>query len=161
PGTYCFGPGDAALPLIPAISSQLARDLQHLIVAKPATHVRPDGTTLVHYATQFSTDAATYALAPVQVLGHTVVVTAHPKTSDWYFGDGTTALDAGPGQPTDSDVTHTYTADGTVSPYVVVTWTGTFTVDGGAPHDVYGTAQTAGPGTPLQVKQARAELVTR
>lgn len=160
PGTYCLGPGNAGLPLIPALTSQLTRDLQRLIILRPATHVRPNGTTLVNYPTQLYTDATTYTLDPVTLLGHTVVVTAHPKTYDWYFGDGTSTLDAGPGQATDSDVRHTYTTPGTVSPYVVITWTGTFTVDGGAPHEVYGTAQTTGPGTPLQVKQARAELVT-
>jgi hypothetical protein len=89
------------------------------------------------------------------------VVTAYPKQYDWYFGDGTSALDAGPGQSESSDVKHRYTQTGEVAPYVVITWTGTFTVDGGQQRDVFGTAQTTGPGTPLQVKQARAELVTR
>ncbi|MCW2598659.1 MAG: hypothetical protein JWM02_488, partial [Frankiales bacterium] len=71
------------------------------------------------------------------------------------------ALDAGPGRRDASDVIHRYADTGSVAPYVVITWTGTFTVDGGQQRDVFGTAQTTGPGTPLQVKQARAELVSR
>jgi len=69
-------------------------------------------------------------------------------------------MDAGPGQSGQTDVAHTYTDKGVVKPYVVITWSGTFTVDGGAPLDVVGTAVTTGDGTPLQVKEAHAQLVS-
>jgi hypothetical protein len=161
PGTFCLGPTAPRIPPVAAISGLLARDLQRLIVLKGTADVRPAGTTLVNYPTQLSTTAAEYVLAPIHLLGHTVVVTAKPKQYDWYFGDGSSALDAGPGQAHASDVVHTYPTNGAVSPYVVITWTGTFTVDGGPSQAVFGTAQTTGPGTPLQVKQARAELVTK
>jgi hypothetical protein len=58
-------------------------------------------------------------------------------------------------------VEHTYTHKGVVRPYVVITWSGTYTVDGGAALDVIGTATTTGDGTPLQVKEAKAQLVSR
>jgi hypothetical protein len=161
PGTFCLGPQVAGLPPVAAVGGVLASDLQRLIVLRGRAIVKPNGTTLVNYDTTFHTDAKSYVLAPVQLLSHRVVVTAHPKQYDWYFGDGTSALDAGPGQPDASDVSHRYRNTGSVSPYVVITWTGTFTVDGGAQREVFGTARTTGPGTPLQVKQARAELVTR
>jgi hypothetical protein len=56
---------------------------------------------------------------------------------------------------------HTYQRSGDVGPYVVITWSGTFSVDGGPQREVFGTARTTGDPTPLRVKQARAELVTR
>ena len=160
PGAVCLGPDDPVVSPVAAIGGVLARDLQKLIVLKGTARVKPSGTTLVNYDTGFYTEAGRYVLDPVQILGRTVVVTAIPQSYDWYFGDGTSALDAGPGQPDQSDVRHTYRRSGSVAPYVVITWTGTFTVDGGAQQAVVGTAQTTGPGTPLQVKQARAELVT-
>jgi hypothetical protein len=160
PGSYCLGPQVAGLPPIAAVGGVLASDLQRLIVVKGRAMVKPKGTTLVNYDTTFYTDAKSYVLAPVQLLGHRVVVTAYPKQYDWYFGDGTSAVDAGPGQSDASDVSHRYRRTGSVAPYVVITWTGTFTVDGGSQRDVFGVARTTGPGTPLQVKQARAELVT-
>lgn len=58
-------------------------------------------------------------------------------------------------------VSHTYRRTGALSGTLTVTWTGTFTIDGGAARDVFGTAETTSLPTPLQVKQARAELVTR
>ena len=51
--------------------------------------------------------------------------------------------------------------NGHVGPFVVITWLGTFSVDGGPQREVFGTAQTTGDATPLKVKQARAELVTK
>ena len=161
PLTYCLAPDVAGLPAIAVVSAIVERDFKSLVIVKGNALVKPRGTTLVNFATEFSTDAKEYTLAPLTILGHRVVLTAHPEQFDWYFGDGSSALDAGPGQADDSDVTHTYTDTGKVRPYVVITWSGTFTVDGGAARDVQGTAQTTGPGTDLQVKQARAELVTR
>jgi hypothetical protein len=115
----------------------------------------------VNFDNGFWTEARTYALPAVQILGHRVVVTAKPEHFDWYFGDGASAMDAGPGRQGTTDVEHTYTDKGLVKPYVVITWSGTYTVDGGAPLDVFGTATTTGDGTPLQVKEAHAELVSR
>jgi hypothetical protein len=160
PTTVCLGPDSPGLPAKAAIAGILARDFKDLIVVKGVAHVDPHGSTLVNFENGFWTDARTYSLAPVQLLGHRVVVTARPERFDWYFGDGTSALDAGPGRSGTTDVAHTYADKGIVNPYVVITWSGTFTVDGGAPLDVIGTATTTGDGTPLQVKEARAQLVS-
>jgi hypothetical protein len=159
PGSECRGPSDPVVSPAAAIAGILARDLEKLIVLRAVAKVKPSGTTLVNYDTGFYTEARAYVLAPVQVLGHSVVVTAIPQRYDWYFGDGTSALDAGPGQPDRSDVRHTYKESGDEAPYVVVTWAGTYSVNGGPSQSVLGTAQTTGPGTPLRVREARAELV--
>jgi hypothetical protein len=159
-GTVCLGPTQQGLPTKAAIGGVLASEFQQLVVAKGVTHVDPKDATLVNFETGFWTDAKTYALPAVQILGHTVVVTAKPERFDWYFGDGGEAQDAGPGRSGTTEVSHTYGDTGVVRPYVVITWSGTFTVDGQGPVPVVGTAKTTGDGTPLQVKEARAELVS-
>ncbi|MCW2672243.1 MAG: hypothetical protein JWP14_832 [Frankiales bacterium] len=161
PTTVCLGPDSPGLPAKAAIGGILARDFKDLVVVKGVAHVDPEGSTLVNFDNGFWTDAKTYVLAPVQILGHAVVVTAKPEKFDWYFGDGGTAMGAGPGRHGTTEVEHTYTHKGMVRPYVVITWSGTYTVDGGAALDVIGTATTTGDGTPLQVKEAKAQLVSR
>ena len=161
PDTVCFGPDKAGVPAKAAIAGILARDFKDLVVVKGVAHVDPHGSTLVNFENGFWTDAKTYALPAVRILGHRVVVTAKPEHFDWYFGDGVSAMDAGAGRRGTTDVAHTYTDKGLVKPYVVITWSGTYTVDGGGPLDVFGTATTKGDGTPLQVKEAHAELVSR
>jgi hypothetical protein len=79
------------------------RDFKKLVVLKGTAEVRPSGTTLVNYATELSTEAGSYVLDPVTILGRQVVITAKPKQDDWYFGDGASAVDAGAGP-----VMHTY-----------------------------------------------------
>ncbi len=161
PGAYCLGPSEAGLPPVAVIGGILADEFKNLLVLKGTVTVEPRGTTLVNYETGYSTEAARYVLNPVQILGRSVTVTAIPQSYDWYFGDGTRELNGGAGRQGTQDVSHSYRDTGKVGPYVVITWRGTFTVDGGATQDVIGTAQTTSPATPLQVKQARAELVSR
>jgi hypothetical protein len=156
PRNFCLGPAKVGVPSVAAIAGVISRDFKNLVVRKGVAVVRPGGTTLVNYATEFSTTAGTYVLAPLTILGRRVVITAIPQRYDWYFGDGAATADgtAGP-------LRHSYPKSGTVGPYVVTTWTGTFTVDGGPQREVFGTALTTGDATPLTVKEARAELVTR
>ncbi len=153
--TVCLAPTAPGLPPVAAVVGLVERDFKTLVVAKGVTVIKPTGTTLVNYPTKFSTDATSYTLAPVDILGHRVVITANPQQYDWDFGDGERTLNGGR-----QDVTNIYANTGKVTAHVTITWTGTFTIDGGASRDVLGTATTTGPGTPLQIKQARAELIT-
>ena len=161
PGSYCVAPEVAGPPAAVVIAGVVERDFKSLVVARGTAEVQPRGTTLVNYPTKFFTAAGEYVLPAVTILGRRVVITARPQSYDWFFGDGQSALDVGPGQARDSDVRHVYGVTGTMAAYVVITWSGTFTVEGGRVQQVFGTARTTGPGTPLQVKQARAELVTK
>ena len=158
PGTVCLGPKAQGVPLLAAIAGVIAGDFQQLVVLKGLAISDPRGRTLVNYDTRFHTDARSYVLDPVTVLGHRVTVTATPSRYGWHFGDGTALEDGGSG--TTEPVVHLYTKAGSVAPYVVVTWTGTFSVDGGAQQPVVGTAVTTGPGTPLVVREARSQLVS-
>ena len=160
-GSFCVAPEVAGPPAAVVIAGIVERDFKTLVVARGTAEVQPRGTTLVNYPTKFFTSAREYVLPAVTILGRRVVITARPQSYDWFFGDGQSALDVGPGQARDSEVRHVYGATGLVAPYVVITWSGTFTVDGGPVQQVFGTARTTGPGTALQVKQARAELVTK
>jgi hypothetical protein len=112
PGSVCLGPDKVGLPSIAAITGIVNRDFKDLVVLKGAARVKPSGTTLVNYATEFSTPAGKYVLPAVTILGRRVVVTASPERYDWHFGDGTEALDAGSGQ--DRPVLHTYEKPGSV-----------------------------------------------
>lgn len=161
PGSYCVAPEVAGPPAAVVIAGVVERDFKSLVVARGTAEVQPRGTTLVNYPTKFFTSAQEYVLPAVTILGRRVVITARPQSYDWFFGDGQSALDVGPGQARDSDVRHVYGVTGTMAAHVVITWSGTFTVEGGRVQQVFGTARTTGPGTPLQVKQARAELVTK
>lgn len=123
--------------------------------------VQPNGRTLVNLDTIFSAQstlpAAPYALT---LLGHDVRVRAHEQTWTFDFGDGT-ALDSDtPGAPYPRrDITHDYTRKGSYQVSVQVTYTGQYSVDGGGWQDVPGTATVPGAPVPLQVLEARTQLV--
>ena len=161
PSSVCIGPSDPRLSPTLAIQGFITTQFKRLMILKADVHAQPDGDTLVNYDTGFYTTTRAVTLPEFSLLGSTIRVTAHPQRYDWTFGDGTTADDAGPGAKDALDVSHTYRRTGSLRVSLTVTWTGTFTVDGGAARDVFGTAQTTSLPTPLQVKQARAELVTR
>ncbi len=159
--SVCIGPSDPRLSPTLAIQAFITTEFKRLMVLKADVHAQPDGDTLVNYDTGFYTTTREVVLPEFPLLGSTIRVTAHPQRYDWKYGDGTTSDDAGPGEKDTLDVSHTYRRTGSLRIALTVTWTGTFTVDGGAARDVFGTAQTTSLPTPLQVKQARAELVTR
>ena len=161
PMTICLGPGAPGVPKPVAIAAQLERDFKRLVVLQGLARVQPAGTTLVNFDTAFYTEARAYDLPPITILGSRVQVRATPISYDWFFGDGAQAGNAGPGARGTTQVSHRYAGTGPVGPNVVITWAGTYTVDGGAVQQVVGTAQTTGPPTALQVAQARSELVSR
>jgi hypothetical protein len=162
PGTFCVGSAVAGVPPVAAIGGLVAAEFQRLRVNVGRVTAEPGPTTLVNFETGFFTDASgPYALPAVTILGHRVLVTARPNGWEWFFGDGRSVRTSSPGARGTVQVGHTYRDTGPVAPYVVVTWAGTFTVDGGPAQAVVGTARTTGPRTALQVRQARAELVSR
>ena len=161
PTTICLGPGAPGVPKPVVIAAQIERDFKRLVVLQGLARVQPAGTTLVNFDTAFYTEAGAYDLPPITILGSRVQVRATPVSYDWFFGDGAQANNAGPGARGTTQVSHRYAGTGPVGPNVVITWAGSYTVDGGAAQQVVGTAQTTGPPTALQVAQARSELVSR
>ena len=80
--TLCLAPTTPGLPAIAAVVGLVERDFKTLVVLKGVIVIKPNGTTLVNYPTKFSTDATTYTLAPVDILGHNVVIAANPQQYD-------------------------------------------------------------------------------
>jgi len=143
-------------PLV-AIAALVDRDFQRVVVLKGVATVSPAPDTLVRIPTVFTTSAPASYDIPLTLLGRSVVITATAATYTWHFGDGTSASTSSPG--TQGRVEHVYTESAPRSAYVVIEWTGTFTVDGGPAQQVNGTATTTGDPVAIEVKQARTELV--
>ncbi len=164
-GFVCLTPAQAAaaaLPTVAQVAALVQRDFQRFVVIKGQTVIDPPARTLVNVDTIFSTPTnASVMLDPLTLLGRRVLITIKPETYTWHFGDGTSRTTTTPGRPRVKDVTHVYRRAAAVSPYVVISWSGTFTVDGSEPLTVQGRATTTGPGTPLRVLTAQSELVAR
>ncbi len=144
------------------IRATIEREFKRLVVLKGVATPQPAGKTLVNFDTAFYTGAAAYQLPPITIVGSTVRVRATPARYDWHFGDGTQLTDGGPGAKDTEQVTHRYTGTGRVGPYVVVTWSGTYKVDGDPTvQQVNGQAVTTGNPAALQVETAPSELVAR
>ncbi len=140
-----------------AIAALISEDFQRVVVLKGVATVSPAPDTLVRIPTVFTSSSPASYDIPLTLLGRSVVITATAATYTWHFGDGTTASTSTPG--TQGRVEHVYTASAPRNAYVVIEWTGTFTVDGGPVQQVNGTATTTGDPVAIEVKQARTELV--
>lgn len=168
PPFVCLGGPDAPLPppvpIEVLISEELEQDFASLPLPRPDVDVRPRGRALINIPTRFFTTIGTQTLAPFQLLGRQVTVTAIAQRYDWNMGDvGPDALypDAGPGS-SERPIEHTYRQPGRVTPTVTITWGGTFTVAGIAgTFTVNGTATTVSAPPDLAAVSARSELVAR
>lgn len=153
--TVCLGADDPAIDPAVAVPMTVQREFTSVVVLKGAAEVSPEPDTLVNIPTVFTTNApATYEI-PMTLLGQSVVITATAQRYTWHFGDGESATSTAP----QGRIEHEYAEAETVSAYVVIEWSGTFSVNGGASQPITGTATTTGVPTQVDVKQARAELV--
>ena len=157
PPSLCVGPSERALDPTVAIAAVVQRDFQRVVVLKGGVEVSPEPDTLVNIPTRFSTDAPDSYDIPLTLLGQSVTITATAQRWTWHFGDGTTASTTAAG--TKGRVEHTYRTAGSLGAHVVIEWSGTYRIGGGAAQPITGTATTVGDVAPLQVKQARSELV--
>ncbi len=157
PPFVCLGPDDPVLDPTVAIAAIVQRDFQRVVVLKGGVEASPGPETLVNIPTRFSTDAPASYDIPLTLLGQPVTITATARSWTWHFGDGTTASTTAAG--TDGRVEHTYLTAASVGAHVVIEWSGTYRIGGGAELPITGTATTVGDAAPLQVKQARSELV--
>lgn len=165
PGIVCRGGvGDTApdVPTIAQVIDAVNQGFQRFVVVKGQTSVDPRPRTLINVDTIFSTDkVGPEPLPELNILGYRVNITVKPEQYVWHFGDGAELTTNQPGRPLEKDVTHSYEQAGTVAPSVSIIWSGTYTINGGEPLTVRGTARTDGPPTRLQVMTARSELVSK
>ena len=152
-----WGADDPVLDPTVAIAAIVQRDFQRVVVLKGNAQASPGPETLVNIPTRFSTDAPASYDIPLTLLGQSVTITATARRWTWHFGDGQTADTTAAG--TDGRVEHTYTTAASVGAHVVIEWSGTYRIGGGAELPITGTATTVGDPAPLEVKQARSELV--
>ena len=154
--TRCVGADDPVLDPTVAIPAIVQRDFKRVVVAKGVAEVSPRPDTLVNIPTVFSTSTPQSYDIPLTLLGQSVVITAKAERWTWHFGDGQSATST---QAPDGRVEHEYTRSGERQAYVVIEWSGTFRINGGAPQDITGAATTTGDPVTVAVKQARSQLV--
>ena len=156
PPYVCLAPAAAqaagvVLDPVVAIAMVVERDFRSLVVLKGAVRAAPSPETLVNFPTRFSTDAPVSYQIPVTILGRAVVITATARQYTWFLGEAEKTTDT-------PEVVHTYRAPEEPSPYVTITWGGTFTIAGDPTvRAVQGAATTTGPGTPLGVREVRSQ----
>jgi hypothetical protein len=130
------------------------------------TYVQPaGGSTLINFDTVFYTQVAVDPVTTT-ILGHAVVIRTKPRFT-WHFGDGQTLMTDKPGRPhakgdRKDDVTHDYTWRDPGVPFqarVTITYTATYSVDGGPARPVPGQVVVDGPPTPILVKTAHSRFV--
>ncbi|MFD1827549.1 hypothetical protein [Mumia zhuanghuii] len=159
-GEDCFGntPQVDALPEV--TRGDVLREVRRLPLPKAQIAIQPSDRTLVNLDTVFSTTAPQFDRT-VTILEQRVHITAKPTRYAWHFGDGASKTTTTPGRPYPAmDVTHQYTkADRTHRPRVDVTFSISYSVDGGPTQSLEQTVTTAGPAATLVTREATPVLV--
>jgi hypothetical protein len=155
PSTVCLGPEDPVIDPAVAIPAIVQRDFKRVVVVKGVAEVSPRPDTLVNIPTVFTTSTPASYDIPLSLLGQSVVITATAERYTWHFGDGNSATTSAP----DGRVEHEYRKAAVRQAYVVIEWSGTFRINGGASQTINGRATTTGDPIAVDVKQARTELV--
>jgi len=143
----------------PPSPDEVYRYFRTLPLPELPTRQQPPGDGLSGLPVVFHTDGPTTQTFELDIRGFDVDIVATASSFTWHTGDGTDLVSSDPGAPwPDHSVSHDYRS-GTYTSSLTTTWTGTFTVDGGAPADVPGTTTTDGPPVTFDVLEARPVLV--
>jgi len=163
----------AARTARPRVTPLLARQEIEKLVPRPGIGVAPPGgKTLVNLQTVLWADTpADRNLGTVTLLGtYRVALRVHVQQVAWAFGDGVSDVAGGPGLPYRkgehcTTVTcpghfgHVFATTGTMTITEQVTWSGQYSVNGGAWQDVAGTVDGPAATAQVTVLQARGVLV--
>jgi hypothetical protein len=153
--TVCLGPDEPGLDPAVAIPALVQREFQNVVVQAGTADVSPKPDTLVNINTRFQTDAPARYQIPLTLLNQSVVITATAEQYTWHFDNGETRVSMRP----KGYLEYTYRAAGGYDVFVSITWSGTYSVNGGPEQPITGTAEVDGEPTRVEVKQARSELV--
>ncbi|MDP3713994.1 MAG: hypothetical protein Q8R60_16075 [Mycobacteriales bacterium] len=156
-GFRCIGPSDPVVDPRVAIAGIVQREFSSYDIFRGSVVVDPEGETLVGFPTRFWTDAREYEFTR-SILGRRVVITARPVEFVFHFGDGQVARRSVAPRPETADLVHDYAGPGSEQAYVVVTWEGSYVIEG-SPQvlQVRGTATTTGVSTRVLVREARSQ----
>lgn len=169
-GTVCLGEGATPVSLTD-VQGAVRAYVDRLVPPAPTLQMRPaGGTTLVNLPTLFLADGSATAAGRLFPAGITVDVRAVAASWTWRIGgDSATFTTSFPGRRydlrhdprTDPDYYASYAFRTTGAHHVTctVSWTATATVPGLGELPVQGTVQRTSAPLPVQVKEARAELV--
>ncbi len=142
----------------PPSPGEVYRYFQTLPLPDLPTQQQPPGNALAGLPVVFYTDGPTTQTFTVDIRGFTVDIVATASAFTWDTGDGTVLQTTDPGAPyPDHTISHDYRS-GTYTASLTTTWSGTFSVDGGATADVPGTTTTDGPPATFTVLQASPVL---
>ena len=143
----------------PPSPAEVFRYFQTLPLPDLPTQQQPPGNALAGLPVVFYTDGPTSQTFTVNLRGFTVDIVATASAFSWDTGDGTVLRTTDPGAPyPDHTISHDYRS-GTYTAALTTTWSGTYSVDGGATADVPGTTTTDGPPATFTVVQASPVLV--
>ena len=143
----------------PPSPAEVYRYFQELPLPELPTQQQPPGNALVGLPVVFYTDGPTTQTFTVDIRGFTVDIVATATGFAWDTGDGTVLQTSDPGAPyPDHTISHDYRS-GTYTAGLTTTWSGTYSVNGGATADVPGTTTTDGPPVTFSVLQASPVLV--
>jgi hypothetical protein len=137
-----------------------AEDFRRLPIPAATVKVQPPNRrTLINIPTNLYADANSIIL-PTTVLGQAVRVRATPLRFHWTYGDGTalTTEDTGGPYP-DLSTAHTYRRPGTRTLGLTTTYSGEYSVAGGAWLPIDGLATVNSPNSTLTVFAADNRLV--
>ena len=142
----------------PPSPGEVFRYFQELTLPDLSTQQQPPGNALAGLPVVFYTDGPTTETFTVDIRGFTVDIVATASAFSWDTGDGTVLRTTDPGAPyPDHTISHDYRS-GTYTAALTTTWSGTYSVDGGATADVPGTTTTDGPPATFTVLQASPVL---
>ncbi len=154
-GRACVDITDLNPPPSPA---EVYRYFQELPLPDLPTQQQPPGNALAGLPVVFYTDGPTTQTFTVDIRGFTVDIVATATGFTWDTGDGAVLTTTDPGAPyPDHTISHDYRS-GTYTASLTTTWSGTFSVDGGATAEVPGTTTTEGPPATFTVLQASPVL---
>lgn len=156
PPFRCVGPDEEQVDPLVVIAASIEREFQRAVVLRAVAETNPAPRTLVNVPTRLETPTVERYDIPLTLLGQSVVITAQAERWTWHTGEGIASTQQ-PG--TRGRVEWTYRTPGVQAPYVVITWSGTYSVNGRPMGAIPGTVTTQGLPGEVDVREARTELV--
>lgn len=156
-GAFCLGADDPGVPTIGKVVSWVQDNLSNVGIVPATVIAAPAPRTLVNLETRLSAGSADVVDIPASTPWAQVVIHAKPLHWRWTYGDGTRSpLLSTP------DTTHVYREARLHKGVMVeVEWGGTFSVAGDpTPYPIVGTAVVPSAPIMLDVREARAQLVS-